>query len=56
MERLARVNWRMGQTLLPEHFGAQEQSLLADIATRFGLLGLPLYGIGRLTWNESLLQ
>jgi type VI secretion system protein ImpJ len=54
-DQLARVNWRLGQTLLPEHFFVQEQSLLTDSALRFGMVGLPFYGIGRLSWNESLL-
>jgi type VI secretion system protein ImpJ len=53
---IARIDWKMGQTLLPEHFIAQEQSLVADVAARFGLLGVPFHGVGRLRWNESLLQ
>src|SRR5438270_912029 len=40
-DTLARIDWQMGQTLLPEHFVAQEDAILADTATRFGLLGLP---------------
>jgi type VI secretion system protein ImpJ len=54
-DRLARVNWRLGQTLLPEHFFVQEQSILSNVALRFSLQGIPSYGIGRLVWNESLL-
>ncbi|HVY61461.1 MAG TPA: type VI secretion system baseplate subunit TssK [Planctomycetota bacterium] len=54
-DTLARIDWQMGQTLLPEHFVAQEDAILADTATRFGLLGLPCEGIGRLKWNDSLL-
>ena len=53
--QLARVDWQLGQTLLPEHFMAQEESLLAEMAARFGLLGVPFVGVGRLRWNESLL-
>lgn len=53
--QLARVDWQLGQTLLPEHFVAQEESLVAEIAVRFGLLGVPFVGVGRLRWNESLL-
>jgi type VI secretion system protein ImpJ len=54
-DTLARIDWQMGQTLLPEHFVAQEDALLADTATRFGLMGIPAEGVGRLRWNESLL-
>lgn len=53
--KLARVHWRMGQTLLPSHFVAQEDSLLANLGLRFSLTGLPNYGLARLRWNESLL-
>lgn len=54
-DNLARVNWRMGQTLLPMHFEAQELALLANITQRMRLMGLPFYGVGRLKWNDSLL-
>jgi type VI secretion system protein ImpJ len=55
-DQLARIDWQMGQTLLPEHLIAQEESLLADTILRFSLLGLPSFGVGRLKWNESLLD
>jgi type VI secretion system protein ImpJ len=45
----------MGQALLPEHLYAMEQSMLADSALRFGLHGVPGYGIYGLRWNENLL-
>lgn len=53
--RLSRVRWTMGQALLPEHLYALEQSMLADGALRFNLLGLPNYGLYELRWNEPLL-
>lgn len=53
--KLARVRWKMGQTLLPEHFIAQEDSLRYDSALRFRLHGLPAYGIASLRWNDTLL-
>lgn len=53
--KLARVRWQMGQTLLPEHFAAQEEALLADAALRARTRGLPAYGIASLRWNDSLL-
>ncbi|MBU1341550.1 MAG: type VI secretion system baseplate subunit TssK [Proteobacteria bacterium] len=55
-ENLARVKWEMGQTLLPVHFNAQEEALLADSALRFKMQGLPAYGIAGLKWNHTLLQ
>jgi len=45
----------MGQTLLPEHLVAQEESLTAEAALRFRSIGLPDYGVARLQWNETLL-
>ena len=54
-DKLARVSWKMGQTLLPEHLLAQEDSLLADTVLRFRMQGLPSYGIGNLILNETLL-
>lgn len=53
---LARVRWEMGQTLLPDHFIAQEESLLAESALRFRMQGLPAHGVASLSWNETLLQ
>ncbi len=45
----------MGQTLLPDHFIAQEEALLEDAAAHFRLHGLPAYGIAALRWNQTLL-
>ncbi|MCX5847182.1 MAG: type VI secretion system baseplate subunit TssK [Deltaproteobacteria bacterium] len=54
-DKLARVCWKMGQTLLPEHLLALEDSLLANTVLRYRMQGLPSYGIGKLILNESLL-
>jgi len=54
-DKLARVCWKMGQTLLPEHLMAMEDSLLANTVQRFRMQGLPAYGIGKLILNETLL-
>lgn len=54
-DKLARVCWKMGQTLLPEHLLAQEDSLLANAVLRFRMQGLPYYGLGKLIVNETLL-
>jgi type VI secretion system protein ImpJ len=53
--KLARVRWQMGQTLLPEHFLIQEESLEAEFRLRVELGGLPSHGVGSLLWNETLL-
>ena len=54
-DKLARVCWKMGQTLLPEHLTAMEDSLLANTVQRFRMQGLPAYGVGKLVLNETLL-
>ena len=53
--KLARIRWEMGQALLPQHFIAQEEALLADTILRFRTGGLPAYGIAWLKWNEAFL-
>lgn len=54
-DKLARVHWAMGQTLLPGHLVAQEDALSAESHARFRAFGLPAHGIIRLQWNASLL-
>ena len=54
--KLSRVRWQMGQTLLPEHFLAQEEALVADTIMRFRMSGIPAYGIAALKWNETLIS
>jgi type VI secretion system protein ImpJ len=46
----------MGQTLLPQHFTALEESVLADTVARFRSSGLPAHGIAALRWNPSLVE
>jgi len=53
---LARVHWKMGQSILPEFFVTQEDSLLRDSILRFKSTGLPFYGITRLEWNKPLIS
>jgi type VI secretion system protein ImpJ len=53
--KLARVRWQVGQTLLPEHFRAQDESLSAEARVHAGLSGLPQMGIASLAWSEALL-
>lgn len=52
---LTRVRWAMGLTLLPGHLRAMEDALLANVASRFSLRGLPSHGLAALRWNETLL-
>jgi type VI secretion system protein ImpJ len=54
--KLARVRWKMGQALLPDHFMAQEEALLADVQLRSRIGGLPPYGFAAVRWNDSLLS
>ncbi|MFL5352446.1 type VI secretion system baseplate subunit TssK [Archangium sp.] len=53
--KLARVRWQVGQTLLPEHFRAQDESLSAEARLHAQLSGLPQVGIASLAWSEALL-
>jgi len=53
--KLARVRWQVGQTLLPEHFRAQDESLSAEARLHAELSGLPQTGIASLAWSEALL-
>jgi len=53
--KLARVRWQVGQTLLPEHFRAQDEALSSEARLHAELFGLPQTGIASLTWNEVLL-
>jgi len=54
--KLARVQWRMGQALLPEHLEAQEEAMMANVELRFGGFPAPLYGFSRIEWSQGLLQ
>ncbi len=53
--KLARVRWQVGQTLLPEHFRAQDEALSAEARLHAELSGLPQVGIASLAWSEALL-
>ncbi|WP_224360581.1 type VI secretion system baseplate subunit TssK [Hyalangium versicolor] len=53
--KLARVRWQVGQTLLPEHFRAQDEALSSEARLHAALSGLPQVGIAALAWSEALL-
>lgn len=50
-----RVQWHIGQALLPAHFFAQEESLRAEQALRFSLISPRGWGVGDLRWDEAQL-
>lgn len=54
--RSAKVHWRIGQPLLPEHFHAQEESLRLERQRILESWGLPFYGVAELTWDEHRLR
>jgi len=53
---LALHAWIPGQLLSPGHFERQEQALLAHMAARFRLSGLPAYGIAALELDAAELE
>lgn len=54
--KIAPVRWYLGQTVLPEHLRALQESCAAisDLRSRFS--GRPSYGIAELSWSEPLLD
>ncbi len=55
MQQLKRVGWQIGQPLLPLHLVAQENSLLAHLDFFIKSQGIPVYGVGQLKWDDTLL-
>src|SRR5262245_50254579 len=53
--KLARIRWQVGQTILPEHFRAQDEAFSAEVQLHAGLSGLPQVGIASLRWSEVML-
>lgn len=51
---IKRVDWQMGQMLLPHHLIAQEESLFGYVSHLIKLVGIPYYGIAQLNWDEDL--
>jgi len=56
VELLKRVSWKVGQPLLPHHLVAQENYLVAHTNASLKHVGLPIYGIGALKWDDTLLE
>jgi len=53
--KLARVRWQVGQTILPEHFRAQDEAFSYEARLHAELFGLPQVGIASLLWSEAML-
>ena len=47
----ARVYWKLGQSLLPEHFYAQEYSLRQETHLRLSQAGSPQWGLLDIEWD-----
>ena len=52
----ARVHWRMGQALLPEHFYLQEEALRSELNLRLDLTPAPAWGVGSCVLNGAQLK
>ena len=48
----ARVYWKLGQSLLPEHFYAQEYSLRQETHLKVYPLGQPQWGLLDIEWDS----
>lgn len=53
---IKRINWQLGQILLPHHLVAQEEALLAHNLMISRQQGLPFYGLGLLLWQQELFR
>ncbi len=51
---IKRVDWQMGQMLLPHHLMAQEESILGHMNQILKYMGIPFYGVSKLRWDEGL--
>lgn len=53
---LCRVDWKLGQALMPGHFLWQEDSLRREWEERFAHQAKPLWGVFAIEWDEALLR
>lgn len=51
---IKRVDWQMGQMLLPHHLLAQEESILGHLGQMLKYTGIPCYGLIKLRWDQDL--
>lgn len=52
---LCRVDWQLGQALLPAHFEHQEDGLLREMALRTRLLAPPAWGVAQIGFDSDQL-
>lgn len=55
-DSLCRVDWKLGQALMPDHFLKQEESLRLEWEVRFRHQPLPMWGVAELAWDEGHLR
>lgn len=53
---LCRIDWKLGQALMPDHFLWQEDSLRREWEVQKAHHSLPLWGVAALGWDEELLR
>jgi type VI secretion system protein ImpJ len=53
---LCRIDWKLGQALMPDHFLWQEDSLRREVEMRAAHQALPRWGLVELGWDEALLR
>ncbi len=53
---LCRVDWKLGQALMPAHFLWQEDSLRSEFETRFEHHGRPMWGVAKFVWDDAILR
>jgi type VI secretion system protein ImpJ len=53
---LCRIDWKLGQALMPDHFLWQEDSLRHEWELRFSHQSRPMWGVVDLGWDELLLR
>ncbi|MGC4065304.1 MAG: type VI secretion system baseplate subunit TssK [Polyangiaceae bacterium] len=53
---LCRIDWKLGQALMPDHFLWQEDSLRREVEMRAEHQALPSWGLVELGWDETLLR
>lgn len=55
-DSLCRVDWKLGQALMPDHFLRQEESLRLEWEVRSRHQPLPMWGVSELAWHEGHLR
>lgn len=53
---LCRIDWKLGQALMPDHFLWQEDSLRREWEVRSSHQALPMWGVATLVWDDELLR